>query len=708
MAARARANALVVNEDVASLGVDDTINSAADSATDQVTDEAALAEKLLDAAVGQLGGEPRVGQIEMVNAVTNAIETGEALLVQAGTGTGKSLGYLAPAAVAAVVDGKRVIAATSTLTLQRQLMTRDLPLLSSVAPGILPRVPTFALLKGRNNYLCQYKVAGGFHGDDDDEFNLFATSQPAKSKPRRQVKTGGKSRDLEESFPDQVRRALAWAEDTETGDRDDLVPGVSDRAWRQVSISALECFGNKCPMVGSCFSEVARQEARDADIVLTNHAMLGVAAGGSPGVLPEYDVLIVDEAHDLGAAVTSGATVELSMPIVERLAKAARRNGYPSTSLDAAAKAFGAALAAAPAGRFTDGIPDKILEPLRIILEESRKLVTNLKPEAGADVDGPRKVAQSAALQIYEIAGQMCEPAKGDVLWVARREDGSHTQLCLAPSQVAAQIQNLLENAVGIFTSATLTIGGKFDTVARSLGFVEGDYCGLDVGSPFNYPKQGILYVARHLPIPGRDSAIEGQLDEIEHLIRAAGGRTLGLFSSRRAAEIAAEAMRQRLDTPVLLQGDDQLPTLIKEFADNPETSLFGSFSLWQGVDVPGISCQLVIIDRLGFPRVDDPVMAARTEAIEKAGGNGFMSVSIPHSALRLAQAAGRLIRSASDRGVVAVLDPRLHTARYGQLLQRSIPPFWQTTNRTTILEVLERLRDAPDQPSAPGNSTNV
>jgi len=679
---------------------------------DRKLEETALAEQLLGAAVGRLGGEPRVGQIEMVNAVTNAIETGEALLVQAGTGTGKSLGYLAPAAVAAVVDGKRVIAATSTLTLQRQLLTRDLPLLSSVAPGILPRTPTFALLKGRNNYLCQYKVAGGFHGDDDDEFNLFSTEQPAKVKPRRSPKAGAKSRDLDESFPDQVRRALAWAEDTETGDRDDLVPGVSDRAWRQVSISALECFGSKCPMVGSCFSEVARQEARDADIVLTNHAMLGVAAGGSPGVLPDYDVLIVDEAHDLGAAVTSGATVELSMPTVERLAKAARRNGSPSTSLDAAAKAFGAALAEAPAGRFIDGIPDSIAEPLRIILEESRKLVTSLKPESGAEVDGPRKIAQTAALQIFEITGQMCEPAKGDVIWCSRQEDGGHTRLCLAPSQVAAQIQNLLENATGIFTSATLTIGGKFDTVARSLGFVcepsstrgdssGGDYCGLDVGSPFDYPKQGILYVARHLPVPGKESAIEGQLDEIEHLIRAAGGRTLGLFSSRRSAEIAAEVMRERLDTPVLLQGDDQLPTLIKEFADNPETSLFGSFSLWQGVDVPGISCQLVIIDRLGFPRVDDPVMAARTEAVEKAGGNGFMSVSIPHSALRLAQAAGRLIRSASDRGVVAVLDPRLHTARYGQLLQRSIPPFWQTTNRATILAALERLRSAPEPPSS-------
>ena len=659
--------------------------------------EASLAERVLESAVQALGGEPRGGQIAMVGAVVEAISSGEALLVQAGTGTGKSLGYLAPAVTAAVLDGKRVIAATATLTLQRQLINRDLPLVSEAATGLLPRKPTFALLKGRNNYLCKYKVSGGYHGTDDDEFNLFDQS-PTASEPgdaKKKANRRGKTRDQSESLADQVRRCLTWAEDTSTGDRDELVPGVSDRAWRQVSVSALECFGSKCPMFSDCFSEAARQAARDADVVVTNHAMLGVAAGGSPGVLPEYDVLIVDEAHDLGSAVTSGATVELALTAIERLAKQGRRNGFPSSALDAAAKAFGLALAETPEGRFETGLPDSIQGPLEIIREEARKLVSNLKPDPGSDIDGPRKIAQSNALQLFETATQMCEPAKGDVLWCSRSEDGGHSRLNLAPSHVAAQIQDLLGEATGIFTSATLMLGGKFDSVAKSLGFAPDDYIGLDVGSPFDYPKQGILYVAAHLPVPGRESAIEGQLDEIEHLIRAAGGRTLGLFSSRRAAEIAAEAMRERLETPVLLQGEDQLPTLIKEFTENPEASLFGSFALWQGVDVPGAACQLVIIDKLGFPRPDDPIMSARTEAIQKAGGNGFITVSATHSALRLAQAAGRLIRSSTDRGVVAVLDPRLRTARYGEFLLRSIPPFWQTTDKAKTLAALERLRDA-------------
>jgi len=666
--------------------------------------EISLAEQVLAAAVSKLGGEPRAGQQLMAAAVAEAIQSEEPLLVQAGTGTGKSLGYLAPAVTAAVMDGKRVIVATATLTLQRQLINRDLPLLVTAAANLLPRQPTFALLKGRNNYLCQYKVAGGYHDDeettlfDDDDASRDGQSNRKSSRfaaPGAGVRRSFASAEL---FVDQVKRCHAWAKDTESGDRDDLVPGVSDRAWRQVSVSALECFGNKCPMVNNCFAEAARAAAREADVVVTNHAMLGVAAGGSAGVLPDHDVLIVDEAHDLGAAVTSGATLSLTLGGIERLARQARRNGFPSTALDAAAKGFGLALAETPPGRFPDSeLPDAIQNQLEVIREQARQLVSQLKPEPGAEIDGPRKIAQTAALQTFEIAERMTAPLNGDVLWLARENETS--QLYLAPSHVAHQIQDLLADTTGIFTSATLMLGGSFDAVAKSLGFHDGEYVGLDVGSPFDYSKQGILYVAQHLPQASQGSAIESQLDEIEALIKAAGGRTLGLFSSRKAAEIAAEAMRDRLDTPVLLQGEDQLPTLINEFTTNPAASLFGSFSLWQGVDVPGESCQLVIIDRLGFPRPDDPIMAARTEAVQKAGGNGFIAVSATHSALRLAQGAGRLIRTSTDRGVVAVLDPRLRTARYGEFLIRSMPPFWRTTDKDVALAALTRLRDSVTKP---------
>jgi ATP-dependent DNA helicase DinG len=216
---------------------------------------------------------------------------------------------------------------------------------------------------------------------------------------------------------------------------------------------------------------------------------------------------------------------------------------------------------------------------------------------------------------------------------------------------------------------------------------------GIDVGSPFDYAKQGILYVARHLPPPGRDGLGEKQVDEIVDLVDAANGRTLGLFSSRRAAEAAAEAVRGRLPhLTILAQGEAQLPELARLFVDDPHACLFGTLSLWQGLDVPGDTCQLVLIDRIPFPRPDDPLMSARQRAADKSGGNGFMAVAATHAALLLAQGAGRLIRTTQDRGVVAVLDPRLVTARYGGFLRASLPPMWPTTDRDVVLKALARL----------------
>jgi ATP-dependent DNA helicase DinG len=249
-----------------------------------------------------------------------------------------------------------------------------------------------------------------------------------------------------------------------------------------------------------------------------------------------------------------------------------------------------------------------------------------------------------------------------------------------------------------VLTSATLKLGGDFNGVAASLGLspeqITGEgsggaddalpprWKGLDVGSPFDYPKQGILYVARHLATPGRDGSRADMLDELAELVEAAGGRTLGLFSSMRAAQGAAEALRGRLDTPILLQGEETLGELIRAFASDARTCLFGTLSLWQGVDVPGPNCQLVVMDRIPFPRPDDPLMSARQKAVEEGGGNGFMAVAAAHAALLMAQGAGRLIRASGDRGVVAALDPRLTTARYGSFLRASMPDFWYTTDR--------------------------
>ncbi|MGY4646110.1 ATP-dependent DNA helicase [Cellulomonas sp. URHB0016] len=697
---------------------------------------------LLDVAVGALGGSRREGQHEMALAVAHALETGEHLLVQAGTGTGKSLGYLVPAVRHAVVADERVVVSTATLALQRQVITRDLPLVADALAPRLPRAPKIALLKGWHNYVCVHKVAGGY--PEDDAGTLFDLGEHAGAAEHPAL--GGTGRGGGgESLGDQVVRLRAWAEQTGSGDRDDLVPGVSDRAWRQVSVTSLECLGSRCPMLDECFPERARAAARDADVVVTNHAMLGIAASGSPGVLPEHDVLVVDEAHELTDRVTAQATSDLSLASVDHAARLARRyGGVPTTDLDSAGQALATVLVDLPEGRFPQGLPDGARDAVAAVRDASRTLLSVLRPDTATGgkqvaADGGIKMASSAMLALYETAERMAadpEDNRHTVLWCARSEDRRGavlTRLHAAPLAVNGLIRsNLLAGRSGVLTSATLAIGGSFDPVARAVGLevrpdaepvgppslvVDGasdgaattstttmaptrsasgaagsPWLGLDVGSPFDYARQGILYIARRLPPPGREPATDAQLDEIEALVGAAGGRTLGLFSSRRAAIAAAAAMRYRLDVPVLLQGDDQLPTLVARFAADEPTCLFGTLSLWQGVDVPGPACRLVLIDRIPFPRPDDPVRSARSEAVAAAGGNGFMAVSATHAALLLAQGAGRLIRTVEDRGVVAVLDPRLSTARYGEFLARSLPEFWRTTERDVAVSALRRL----------------
>jgi ATP-dependent DNA helicase DinG len=322
--------------------------------------------------------------------------------------------------------------------------------------------------------------------------------------------------------------------------------------------------------------------------------------------------------------------------------------------------------------------------------------------------------------EIFKTAERMAAHLESDVLWIAERDRSRGGNFaCVAPLQVWGPLRDkLLSEKTVVFTSATLMLGGDFGSVATSIGLkpaervthsVESDvlqeageeertedvlpWRGIDVGSPFDYARQGIVYVARRLPPPGRDGLGPAQIDEIADLVDAAEGRTLGLFSSRRAAEAAAEALREKLPhLTVLAQGDAQLPELARLFVEDPHTCLFGTLSLWQGLDVPGDTCQLVVIDRIPFPRPDDPLMSARQKAVERSGGNGFMQVAATHAALLLAQGAGRLIRTTTDRGVVAILDPRLVTARYGSFLRASLPPMWPTTDRDVVLSALKRL----------------
>ncbi len=549
-------------------------------------------DDLLHAAVGGVGGTERPGQVDMAHAVAEAIGGKGHLLVQAGTGTGKSLAYLVPAVQHAVDTGTPAVVATATLALQAQIVDRDMPRLAEAVGPLIGRRPTYALVKGRRNYLCAHKLQGGFPDDDTDTLmSVGAVDQQAS-------RLGA-----------EVVRLRDWAEVTDSGDRDELVPGVSERAWRQVSVSAHECLGGRCPMVSECFVERSREAARDVDIIVTNHSFMAIDAFEGRQMLPEHDVLVIDEGHELVDRVTSTITDEVTPGMVRAAAKRAGRQADASSTMDEAADLLESVLEPAPEGRLT-GIPDSLALALGRVRDTARAVQSELKPQPGEEPDGGRQVARAAVDEVFENASRILEERELDVVWL-NRDPRRGPVLRVAPMSVAMLVRDkVFEDRTVVMTSATLELGGSFDAVAGTLGLRgEGSpvWRGLDVGSPFDYPRQGIAYVAKHLPPPGRDGLATETLDEIEALVRAAGGRTLGLFSSMRAAKEATEAMRERFadlegEIAFLCQGEDQISTLVRQFARDPRTCLFGTLSLWQGVDVPGSSCQLVIIDRIPFP----------------------------------------------------------------------------------------------------------
>ena len=633
-------------------------------------------EELLAHAVAALGGAERTGQVTMARAVHGAMESGRHLAVQAGTGTGKSLAYLVPAIVRAMEDDQAVIVSTATIALQRQLVERDLPRLADALEPNLDRRPTFSILKGRNNYLCRNKVAEVPLDPDDgigDTGALIDSSTLSKTAA-------------------QVLMLREWANDTEDGDRDSLNRGVSDMAWRQVSVTSRECVGAaKCPMGDTCFAEAAKARAADVDVVVTNHALLAIDALSDGLILPQHECVVVDEAHELDARITSVATDELTSTGVTLTAKRAKNAGAVEEAgdLEDAAGMLQEALVSLGddgVGRWEE-IPPDVGVPLTALRDALWRAQTALATSQEGDAT-ERQTVRAALENMHDAAVRILALDDADVVWLTERR-----ALCVAPLTVSDLLRDRLfgENTV-VLTSATLALGGKFDAMAAAWGLPRGEWDGMDVGTPFEPAKSGILYVARHLPKPGRDGTDPKVMDELASLITAAGGRTLGLFSSRRGAEAAAEEMRRRLPFEVLCQGDDAIGNLVEQFTANENSCLFGTLSLWQGVDVPGPSLSLVVIDRIPFPRPDDPLLSARSDAANRAGRSGFMEVSATHAALLMAQGAGRLLRSVDDRGVVAVLDPRLATQRYGSWIAASMPPFWRTTDGAVARSALERL----------------
>ena len=659
-----------------------------------MSDLSAQVRKALDAAVAAIGGAPREGQIEMAEAVANALTDRHHLMVQAGTGTGKSLAYLVPA----LVHGRKVLVATATLALQRQLVERDLPAVVPALEKVLGREITYGVYKGVGNYICLQKMNS--EDPDPDGQVLLEVSHLGKD----------------------AQRLHAWAKTPGvSGDRDDA-PEVDRRVWAANSLSGRECVGaDVCNYGPQCFAALAKARAQLADVVVTNHTLLAIEIVDSHPILPERDAVILDEAHEFMDRTTQAVTEELTSARVIRAAAMARKHmpGKLSDALTKAADNFHDAMADYgdqirgdfnAQGRLEE-IPSSLESPIRKVKDAAAAIVQIINADdeiIDSDAVAERARVKGAVNEINTTCSKLLKMGNTHVLWY----EPTFSTLHLAPLSVSEVLRaNLLTKTPVIATSATLTVGNGFDAMARSIGFVVGSDADsesdggdidpanvqmLDVGSPFDFANQGVLYMPKHLPEPGRDGPSQEVLTELGELIDAAGGRTLALFSSWRGVEAAdahlREVLRELPITIITQKRGDSVGPLVEKFAKDETSILLGTMSLWQGVDVPGNSCILVAIDRIPFPRPDEPVMSARASLADAAGGSGFMQVSLPRAALLLAQGTGRLIRSVDDRGVVAILDSRIVTKRYGSVLLNSMPPLWRTSDGEVVRESLRRL----------------
>ncbi len=653
----------------------------------------------LRVATSMIGGVARPGQQSMCEAIVHAMGSGTHTLIQAGTGTGKSLGYLIPA----LLHDRQVVLSTSTLALQNQLAEKDIPIATDAVKQITGKEKISAVLKGRANYACLWKVNESIH--DDPQAELVSSGSEAISELGLEV---GKLRDWVQECVDSDTIA----------DRD-LAPPHTPRAWDQVSVSSNRCLGaKKCPFGDTCFAERAREEAQRADLVITNHALVAIQAMHDTALLPDADVLILDEAHDIVSRFTSAATESITP---KSLIRSVQRAGAWITSdlvkvIVEDCQTLNKTLKEMEPGERITAADLTLIADLSVLDEHLREAFTEVnKATSGSSVDNPDLVNFRAdLLEVREAVARALRVSDHDVIWVEEHHSLGHT-IYLAPLSVAGLFRNsILKDQLTVMTSATLTLGGSFTNAAMAVGLElseklsspaktatsERSWAAIDVGSPFDYPAQGILYVSSRLPAPGQSGLSENALEEMGDLIEAAGGRALGLFASQRNLKQAVEWARENLGgLEILAQGEGNLPDLARRFRQEPSSCLFGTLSLWQGVDVPGQSCSLVIIDKIPFPRPNDPVVAARAEAAEKKPGkrrgSGFLEVYVPHAALLLAQGAGRLIRTASDRGVVAILDPRLITKGYGSKLINSMPRFWRTDDKAKVVAALTRLNES-------------
>ncbi|MFM7060405.1 MAG: ATP-dependent DNA helicase [Actinomycetes bacterium] len=647
---------------------------------------------VLDAAVHGLGGEDRPGQRMLADAVADAIRRGHHLVAEAPTGSGKSLAYLSPA----VASGLRVVVATATIALQDQLIGKDVPQLRR-ASG----VPCSAVtLKGRANYVCLAKL--GTATDPDALFDVRPTA----------------------SFDDDVDAIRAFAASSTTGDRAELPADVSDSSWAACSCSGQECPGaRECEEGPRCFAERARGLAAEADIVIVNHALACLDLGAEGNVLPDHDVLVVDEAHAFPEAATRSFGVDLAPVALGRLATMLRRHGAPATSVDALDRS------ADHLRGLLDGLDGHRLlgEPLRSVQGACTAVAEHLAAaRAGlttSDDAETKRTGRLAATRI-ETVRRIAEGRPDEVLWVEGR--GERARIRLAPLEVGSPLaEHLLSSRPTVLVSATLGGTPPFGALATALGLdpdaepghwgeppgPERDpdepphretgrgYVALTVPPTFDWREQGTLFVDPTLPDPTRDRVawLEASGEHVVALVRAAGGRALILCTSRAnvghyAGLLRAADLGDGFEGAILVQGEAAAAELTRRFLADERSVLVGTRTFWAGIDAPGAACVLVVIDRIPFPVPNEPLHAARRERAEAEGLDAFGTVDIPAAALTLAQGAGRLLRRRADRGVVAVLDPRLATRNYRRRLLDAMPPFRRTVD---LDEACAALHDA-------------
>jgi ATP-dependent DNA helicase DinG len=640
---------------------------------------------LLDATVAGFDGEHREGQRELAAAVSTAITEGHHLVAEAPTGSGKSLAYLAPA----IASGLKVVVATSTIALQGQLMQKDLP---SIAEHGSVRF-TFALLKGRSNYLCRAKLRSAAEPDA-----LFESPVAA-------------------GFAKHLMHFTELARTSTVGDRAALTQPITDSSWAAVSCSSLECPGRtNCADGAECFAELARGRAQEVSILVVNHALycMNLAAGGN--VLPDHDLVIIDEAHAFAENATNAFGADLAPEILSRLAGMLGKTDADATAVTALADSA-TALGKLIADR-TGRVDVRRDEQLAGALHAAAERLAAASAKLGrADNEGAKRTARLSTARL-EVLRRLAAPAAEDVVWIERVRNTDRIRI--APVAVGDLLGSaLLERRPVIAVSATLGGDPPFGEFASAMGFapsapvgswgerdddgvVESEtgrgYEPLQASSSFDWKGQGLLYVGRDLPDPGRENEawIEQAGDRLCRLVNAAGGRALVLCTSHANVRRFADLLRGRTEHVVLSQGDTEVGRLIESFLEDETSVLVGTRSFWAGIDAPGVACVLVVIDRIPFPSPGEPLHAARRERAERLGMNAFAAVDLPRAALVLAQGAGRLLRSRTDRGVVAVLDSRLATRDYRRALLSAMPPLRRSVDIEEACTFLTEAVAAP------------